>query len=65
MKKKDSLTQVSVNDQILTASEAGELFNVSGWAMYKRAKKGLAPSHKIGTRLYFLKSELIAFTQDS
>ena len=65
MNKKKSLAQVNINDEILTASEAGKLFGVSGWAMYKRAKKGLAPSHKNGTRLYFLKSELIAFIQES
>jgi hypothetical protein len=54
-----------MDDEILTPSEAGKFFNVSGWAMYKRAKRGMLPFHKIGTRLYFLKSELIAFTEQS
>jgi hypothetical protein len=65
MNKKTSTPSVNMNEEILTPSEAGRLFNVSGWAMYKRAKNGLAPSHKIGTRVYFLKSELIAFTENS
>ena len=52
------------NDEILTPEEAGVLYKVSGWAMYKRAKKGQAPGHYIGRRLYFIKSELIGFTQE-
>lgn len=65
MKKKESLIQNGTDDDILTPSQAGKLFNVSGWAMYKRAKKGTAPAHKIGSRIYFLKSELVAFTRNS
>ena len=49
----------------MTPSQAGKLFSVSGWAMYKRAKKGTAPAHKIGNRIYFLKSELIAYIINS
>ncbi len=47
-------------DDILTPEEAGSLFKVSGWAMYKRAQRGQAPAHYIGRKLYFLRSELIA-----
>jgi len=47
-------------DEILTPEKAGELFGVSGWAMYKRVKKGQAPGHYMGRKLYFLKSELIS-----
>ena len=56
--------QPNPNDVILTPAEAGELFNVSEWAMYKRAKKGQAPGHYVGRRLYFVKSELIGFIQN-
>ncbi len=45
--------------EILTPNEAGSLYGVSGWAMYKRAKKGTAPAHYMGRKLYFLRSELI------
>ena len=45
--------------EILTPSEAGQIFGVSGWAMYKRAKKGTAPAHYMGKKLYFLRNELI------
>ena len=65
MKKTSKLPLVDVNDDILTPAEAGFLFGISEWAMYKRAKRGMAPYHKIGRRLYFLRSELIAFTQNS
>lgn len=65
MKKQEVQIQSSTNEEILTPSQAGKLFSVSGWAMYKRAKNGTAPSHRIGNRIYFLKSELIAFTYNS
>ncbi len=65
MKRNMSVKPVVVNDDILTPEEAGALFNVSKWAMYKRAKNGLAPAHYIGKRLYFLRSELISSTGES
>lgn len=46
--------------EILTPDEAGMLFGVSGWAMYKRAKKGTTPAHYMGKKLYFLKSEIVS-----
>ena len=49
--------------EILTPNEAGVLYGISGWAMYKRAKKGTAPAHYIGKKLYFLRSELIDAVQ--
>ena len=48
-----------VNDVVLTPEEAGMMFGVSKWAMYKRAKNGQAPSHNLGKKIYFLKSELM------
>jgi hypothetical protein len=49
--------------EILTPNEAGAIFGVSGWAMYKRAKNGTAPGHYMGKKLYFIKHELIAAVQ--
>ena len=46
--------------EILTPEEAGMLFGVSSWAMYKRAKNGRAPAHYMGKKIYFLKSELMS-----
>jgi excisionase family DNA binding protein len=43
----------------LNAEEAGELFGVSAWAMYKRVKKGYVPFHNMGNRIYFKRSELM------
>ena len=39
MKKQEVQIQSSTNEEVLTPSQAGKLFSVSGWAMYKRAKK--------------------------
>ena len=50
-------------DEILTVSEAALFCKVSGWAMYKRAKNGTAPAHYMGKRIYFIKSELVAYVQ--
>ena len=60
MKKTSKLPPVDVNDDILTPAEAGMLFGISEWAMYKRAKKGSAPAHYVGKKIYFLKSELLS-----
>ncbi len=48
-----------LDDDILTPEQAGELFGVSKWAMYKRVKNGMAPAHKMGKRVYFLRRELV------
>lgn len=55
---------IASGEDILTPKRAGELLGVSAWAMYKRAKKGTAPAHKLGKKLYFFRSELICFTID-
>jgi len=51
---------ISSGEDILTPEKAGALFGISGWAMYKRAKNGTAPAHRIGRKLYFFRSELIS-----
>ena len=56
---------VDINDEMMDIAEAALFCKISQWAMYKRAKRGHAPSHKIGKRLYFLKSEIIAYTLKS
>ena len=50
-------------DEILTVAEAAVFCKVSGWAMYKRIKNGTAPAHYMGKRIYFVKSELVAYVQ--
>lgn len=57
---KKNVEPIDLNDVILTPIEAGALFGVSGWAMYKRAKNGQATGHYMGRKLYFLRSELLA-----
>jgi hypothetical protein len=54
-----------MNEQPLTAAQAGELFNVSSWAMYQRARRGQVPYHHVGKRIYFMKSELLAHAINS
>ena len=56
---------LSSGEDILTPEKAGALFGISGWAMYKRAKNGIAPAHRIGRKLYFFRSELISMIINS
>lgn len=53
------------NNDVLTTEDAGMIFGVSKWAMYKRAQNGMVPAHYLGRRLYFLKSELINLVSKS
>lgn len=46
-------------EEVLDSEKAGALFGVSSWAMYKRAKNGQVPYHKMGRKIYFIKSELM------
>lgn len=50
---------ITSGEDILTPEKAGEMFGISKWAMYKRAKNGQAPSHRIGKKMYFFRSELV------
>jgi len=54
-----SLLDVSA-DEILLPDDAGAMFGVTGWAMYKRAKKGTAKGHFWGRNLFFIRKELIS-----
>lgn len=63
MKKNATPTSVA-DDDILTPEEAGNLFGVSKWAMYKRVKNGTIIAHYMGRRMYFLKSELITLVSE-
>lgn len=47
-------------EEILTPPQAGAIFGVSAWAMYKRVKNGTAPGHRLGKKIYFFKSGIIA-----
>ena len=39
------------SDVVLTPTEAGQMFGVSKWAMYRRAKNGQAPYHNLGKKI--------------
>ena len=56
-----AVKNVDIEDTILNAEEAGKMFGVEASAMYKKAKSESFPSHKDGRRVFFLKSELIAY----
>ena len=60
-----SINRVDIEDTILNAEEAGKLFGIEASAMYKRAKKNMVPSHKMGRKVYFLKSEIVAFIRNN
>lgn len=51
--------RIDLDDQVMTAEEAGKMFNVGAAAMYQRARKGMLPSHRMGRKVYFLRSEVI------
>ena len=60
-----SIERVDIEDKILNADEAGKMFGIEASAMYKRAKKNMIPFHKMGRRVYFLKSEIVAFVRNN
>ena len=45
---------IDVEESPLNAKQAAALFGIKADAMYKRAKNGLAPHHKMGRKIYFL-----------
>jgi predicted DNA-binding transcriptional regulator AlpA len=61
MREAMTVKQPNIDKDILNVEEAGALFSVSKWTMYKRAKAETVPAHYMGKRLYFVKSELIEF----
>ena len=61
MEKTSVKTNSFSNGNTLNAKQAGDLFGVSAWAMYKRAKNGYVPYHNMGNRIYFKKDELLPF----
>ena len=65
MRRSTFSNPIDVNDEMLTISEAALFCKVSTDAMYKRVQRGYVPSHRIGKRIYFVKSELIGHTLHS
>ena len=65
MKRNTLSTPIDANEEMMNIADAALFCKISQWAMYKRVKRGQTPFHKIGKRLYFLKSELIAYTLNS
>lgn len=63
--KKNQNAPVMEEEDVLTPEEAGMMFGISKWAMYKRVRNGMVPAHYLGRRLYFLKSELILLVSKS
>lgn len=59
---REELAQTTCNkqeDSLLKAEEAAELLQVSEMTLYKWRKAGIIPFHRISSRIYFKKSELI------
>jgi predicted DNA-binding transcriptional regulator AlpA len=58
--------EIDLNKEIiLNAEEAGELFGVTKWAIYKKVKNDDLPHHKKGMRIYFVKRELVQYIMES
>ena len=49
----------------MSVREAAEFFDIKTGAMYKRAERGIVPSHNVGSRKYFLRSELLSLVGSS
>ena len=47
-------------DELLKIEDAVKMFRVSKVTLHKWRKRGLLPFHRIASRIYFKKSELIA-----
>ena len=60
-----AVDRIDIDDVVLDVKGAAKVFDIKVDAMYKRAQKGLVPSHKIGKRRVFLKSELIAYIRNN
>lgn len=58
--------EIDLNKEIiLNAVEAGKLFGVTKWAIYKMVKNDDLPHHKKGRRIYFVKRELVQYIMES
>ena len=57
--------KIENSDDIMSVREAAEFFDIKTGAMYKRAERGIVPSHNVGSRKYFLRSELLSLVGSS
>jgi len=53
-----------MNDEIMYIQETAIFLKIKVDALYKRIYAGNVPYHKTGRKYVFLKSELIAYTQE-
>lgn len=51
------------NENPLSIDDASEILDLSKPSLYIKARKGELPSHKKGGKLYFFKSELLAWVK--
>jgi hypothetical protein len=56
---------VQIKEDCLDVEKAGKLFGIGKWGMYKKVAKNEVPYHKMGRKIYFLKSELLLKIKES
>lgn len=56
---------VRIDDECLDVEKAGKLFGIGKWGMYKKVQNNEVPYHKMGRKIYFLKSELLLKIKES
>lgn len=60
MRKSDKQVDIDLDDELMTIKDAAIFFKIDIQAMYKRVQRQKVKYHKVGSRLYFFKKELIA-----
>lgn len=65
LEKRVNQSVVQIKEECLDVEKAGKLFGIKKWGMYKKVKNNEVPFHKIGRKIYFLKSELLLKIQES
>ena len=56
---------VRIDEECLDVEKAGKLFGIGKWGMYKKVQNNEVPYHKMGRKIYFLKSELLLKIKES
>lgn len=56
----DYLSKLEIDDEYLTRKDVAKMFKISLVTVHEWSKKGILKPHKIGTRVRFKKTEVMA-----
>lgn len=63
--QKNLNSQSNTSDELIRIDDAAKLFHVSKVTLYKWREKGILPFHRISSRIYFKKSEIMEILNKS